>query len=196
MVVEGAAISVIVGGLTGGLGAGAAGAAALARISAQAPRFHALLTTLRLAGAANATRLRTVRDGLTTVRARVEKFARVPARNERGSVRLPGGGGGNRRLRPGGRAVPQVESTKLKNYIDHLFKGTTNPHRVGDGTTMDAIRHELLTGKDVHGRAHLVKGTEIMRGLQAWLRKNPAASRSDRQVAQSLLDELKEVLGR
>lgn len=97
MVVEGAAISVIVGGLTGGLGAGAAGAAAVARVSAQAPRFHALLTTLRLAGATNATRLRAARDGLATIRTRVEKFARVPARNERGSVRLPGGGGGVRK---------------------------------------------------------------------------------------------------
>lgn len=91
MVVEGAVISAIVGGITGGLGAGAAGSAALARISAQAPRFHALLVGLRATGASTAGRLRSAGDGLRTVRARVEKFARVPVRSERGEMRLPGG---------------------------------------------------------------------------------------------------------
>lgn len=91
MVVEGAVISAIVGGITGGLGAGAAGSAALARIGAQAPRFHALLVGLRATGTATAGRLRTAGDGLRTVRARVEKFARVPARGERGEMKLPGG---------------------------------------------------------------------------------------------------------
>ena len=94
MVVEGVAISAIVGGITGGLGAGAAGSAALARISAQAPRFHALLVGLRATGTATAGRLRTAREGLGVVRTRVEKFARVPVRNERGSMRVPGGGVG------------------------------------------------------------------------------------------------------
>lgn len=90
MVVEGVAISAIVGGLTGGFGAGAAGSAALARIGAQAPRFHALLVGLRATGTATAGRLRAARDGLGVVRTRVEKFARVPARSERGEMRLPG----------------------------------------------------------------------------------------------------------
>ena len=96
MVVEGVVISAIVGGITGGLGAGAAGSATLARIGAQVPRFHALLVTLRATCSASATRLRTARDGLGVVRTRVEKFARVPARNERGSMRLPGGWSGSR----------------------------------------------------------------------------------------------------
>lgn len=91
MVVEGAVISAVVAGITGGLGAGAAGTAALARISAQAPRFHALLTGLRATGSATAGRLRTARDGLGVVRTRAEKFARVRVRDERGEMRLPGG---------------------------------------------------------------------------------------------------------
>lgn len=91
MVVEGAAISIIVGGITGGLGAGAAGSAALARISAQAPRFHALLVGLRATGTAAASRLRGVREGLHVVRDRVGRFARVRVRDERGEMRLPGG---------------------------------------------------------------------------------------------------------
>ena len=96
MIVEGAAISLIVGGLTGGLAAGAAGTAAIARITAQAPRFHALLTTLRITGTTSATRLRTAREGLGVARSRFETFARVRVRNERGEIRLPGVSGGGR----------------------------------------------------------------------------------------------------
>lgn len=97
MVVEGAVISAVVGGITGGIGAGAAGSAVLARIGAQAPRFHALLAGLSATSTATAGRLRTARDGLHTIRTRVEKFARVPARNERGSMKVPGGWGGSRK---------------------------------------------------------------------------------------------------
>ena len=85
MVVEGATISFIVGGLTGGLGAGAAGSAALARISAQAPRFHALLVGLRATGAATAGRLRTAKDGLRAVRTRVGEV-RARAGAERAGI--------------------------------------------------------------------------------------------------------------
>lgn len=96
MIVEGAAISLIVGGLTGGLAAGAAGTAAIARITAQAPRFHALLTTLRITGTTSASRLRSAREGLGVARSRFETFARVRVRNERGEIRLPGVSGGGR----------------------------------------------------------------------------------------------------
>ena len=97
MVVEGAVVSAIIGGVTGGLGAGAAGSAAVARIASQAPRFHALLVALRATGTATAGRIRSAREGLDVVRTRVEKFARVPVRDERGSVRLPGAWGGARK---------------------------------------------------------------------------------------------------
>ena len=125
MVVEGAVISAIVGGITGGLGAGAAGSAALARIGAQAPRFHALLVGLRATGTATAGRLRTAGDGLRTVRTRVEKFARVPARSERGSMKVPGGWGGARK--PGWLSEHEVppSHTLAKHVgqtIDDLLK--------------------------------------------------------------------------
>lgn len=120
MVVEGAVISAIVGGITGGLGAGAAGSAALARISAQAPRFHALLVGLRATGASTAGRLRSAGDGLRTVRARVEKFARVPARSERGEMRLPGGWGGARK--PGWLSEHEVPpSHTLAKHVDQTI---------------------------------------------------------------------------
>lgn len=97
MIVEGAAISVIVTGLTGGLGGAASVTAAAARVRSQAPRFYALLTTLRAGVATGAARLERVRDDLTVVRARAAKFMRVPARDEVGSMKHPASWLGPRR---------------------------------------------------------------------------------------------------
>lgn len=89
MIVEGAAVSAIVTGLTGGLAGGAALGAAAARVRAQAPRFYALLTALRAGATTAATRLDRAVDELVVIRSRVEKFVRVPARGERGSMKHP-----------------------------------------------------------------------------------------------------------
>jgi hypothetical protein len=83
----------------------------------------------------------------------------------------------------------------LQNIINDLFKGTTNPGRIGNGTTMDAIRHESATGEKVGGVFHSQKGADYARGLQNWLRANPDAPYRDRVAAQSILDELRSVLG-
>lgn len=90
--------------------------------------------------------------------------------------------------------TPQVGSQGLQNHIDALYKGTTNPNRVGNGTTMDAIRNELATGVPTPGRMHSIKGQERLNGLNKWLRRNPDAPYNDRLVAQSLADELSLVL--
>jgi hypothetical protein len=90
--------------------------------------------------------------------------------------------------------TPQVESVKLQNLVNNLYKGTTNPNRVGNGTTMDAIRHELVTSTPVGNRFHSTKGQETLRGLENWMRRNPDALYHDRLVAQSLADELTAVL--
>lgn len=90
--------------------------------------------------------------------------------------------------------TPVVESTKLQNIVNNLYKGTTNPNRLGNGTTMDAIRSEIATGAPTGGRMHLTKGQESLRGLDNWLAKNPDAPYYDRLVGQSLADELRGVL--
>lgn len=92
-------------------------------------------------------------------------------------------------------ATPKVSNPKLQNMINDLYKGTTNPGRVGNGTTADAIRHEVATGKPVFGRFHSVKGANYARGLENWLRLNPNASYQDRLVAQSVLNDLRSALG-
>lgn len=92
-------------------------------------------------------------------------------------------------------ATPKVGNPKLQNIINDLYRGTTNPNRVGTGTTADAIRHELATGQAVGGRFHIQKGTEYARALENWLRANPNAPYRDRVVAQSVLDDLRSALG-
>ena len=38
---------------------------------------------------------------------------------------------------------PQAVDTKLSNLIDNVYKGASNPNRVGDGSLADAVRYEL-----------------------------------------------------
>ena len=91
-------------------------------------------------------------------------------------------------------SVPQVSNSKLKNYVDNLYKGAKGPNPIGTGSTADAVRNELRTGLPTHGRFHSQKAQETITGLTNWLRNNPNASHHDRLVAQSLLDDLKAAL--
>jgi hypothetical protein len=92
--------------------------------------------------------------------------------------------------------TPRVGSAKLQNIIDDLYKGTTNPGRVGTGTTADAIRFELRTGEQVFGRSHVQKGEDYVRGIENWLKRNPDADYYDRLVGRSVADDLLDALGR
>ncbi|MDR7252309.1 hypothetical protein J2X46_001285 [Nocardioides sp. BE266] len=140
MVVEGAVISAVVGGLTGGLGGSATAAAAAARVRAQAPRFHALLVGLRATIATGSARLRSARDALRSLRARFDRFAKVAVRDERGSMRNPGGWWGPRYTRVR-RTIDDPElfdpedlrgmnPAELRRMLDHWG---VEPSRTGDG---------------------------------------------------------------
>lgn len=140
MVVEGAAISAVIAGLTGPLGGSAAAAAAAARVRAQAPRFHALLVALRTSVATSTARLRTARDSLRALRTKLDRYARVAARDERGSMRLPGGWWGPRYTRVR-RTIDDPElfdpedlrgmnPAELRRMLDHWG---VEPTRSGEG---------------------------------------------------------------
>lgn len=86
---------------------------------------------------------------------------------------------------------PAVDVPKLGNIVNDLYKGTTNPNRVGTGTTADAIRNDVAIGQPAAGRFHGQKGWEYERALRNFLLRNPSASYRDRLVAQSLVDELR-----
>jgi hypothetical protein len=89
--------------------------------------------------------------------------------------------------------TPVVSNTKLQNIVNDLYKGTTNPGRVGTGTTADAVRNELATGLATGGKFHSEKAQIYINGLNKVLKQDLTAS--DRLVAQSLLDDLTNALG-
>jgi len=122
-----------------------------------------------------------------------------------GSVPTPssggrGGGGGGGQSSQGipqapPRPKPQVRHWRLRRIVDDLWKGTTNPNRVGDGTTMDAVRNEIRTNVPTHGRFHSNKAREAINALDNWLRRyGPEATRTDRLWARQLRQELQRAL--
>lgn len=113
-----------------------------------------------------------------------------------------GGGGGG-----GGRSVPDIPQQppapkppvrhwRLRNIVDNLWHGSTRPNRVGNGTTMDAVRNELLTGRPTNGVFHSDKARQAVQALDRWIRQyGPEASRADRLQAHRLRAELLKALG-
>jgi hypothetical protein len=90
---------------------------------------------------------------------------------------------------------PVVENERLQNIVNDLYTGTTNPSRVGTGTTADAVRNELETGSPTGGSFHSIKATDYSNGL-ANLLKSGNLNSHDSLVAQSLLDDLQSSLGK
>jgi hypothetical protein len=66
--------------------------------------------------------------------------------------------------------TPVVSNTKLQNIVNDLYKGTTNPGRVGTGTTADAVRNELVTGLATGGKFHSEKAQIYINGLNKVLK--------------------------
>ena len=88
---------------------------------------------------------------------------------------------------------PSVESPKLNNIVQNLYKGVDNAERTGNGTTMDAVRSELTTGRPVGGTFHSIKALESANGLRNLLLRGGLSARNSR-VANSLLDEIRGIL--
>ena len=74
--------------VTAGAGAAVSLGSVSARVAAQAPRFAAILAALRATAASIAASARTTHTTVQLHRARLERFLRVPARNERGALAL------------------------------------------------------------------------------------------------------------
>lgn len=88
---------------------------------------------------------------------------------------------------------PDVTDPKLQNVVDDLYKGTTNPGRVGTGTTADAVRAEFESGQATAGKFHFQKAEQYSNALRSLLKKGNLGAQ-DRLVAQSLLDVLQNAL--
>ena len=87
-VIEGVVIGAALTAVTIGAGAAVALGSIAARVAAQSPRFAAVLAALRATTAAIAGSVRGTHATVQLHRARLERFLRVPARNERGALAL------------------------------------------------------------------------------------------------------------
>jgi hypothetical protein len=90
--------------------------------------------------------------------------------------------------------MPVVADGKLQDIIKNLYKGTGNPKRTGDGTTMDAVRNELLTGRRTHWTRHIQKAEQTKRDLANWVERHPDASARDIRIARALMKRLTNAL--
>lgn len=91
-------------------------------------------------------------------------------------------------------ATPGVDNSSLQNIVNDLYKGTTNPYRIGNGTTADAVRAEEETGQPTGGVFHTMKAEQYSTALTKLLQSGNL-SVGDSLVAQSLLNDLRNALG-
>lgn len=81
---------------------------------------------------------------------------------------------------------PQVADARMKNIVGDLFKPGA---KVGNGSTADAVRHELRTGELVGGRNHLTKARETLTRLRNHM-NDLEASPADKGTAKLLAEDL------
>ncbi len=83
---------------------------------------------------------------------------------------------------------------KLRNIVNNLWHKHDSPTRIGDGTTMSAVRNELRTGRPTGTKYHIGKAKQTAKDLGEWLRKNPGASKHNRNIAENLVRRLNNAL--
>lgn len=93
---------------------------------------------------------------------------------------------------------PEVSNSKLQNIVQDLYKGQGgegSSGTIGNGTTMDAVRNERVTGEPTYGKYHTEKLENYQRALEKRLRSGDLDSH-DKSVAQALIRDIKDALGK
>ena len=90
---------------------------------------------------------------------------------------------------------PIVSNQKLKNIVDDLYKGQNGPNKIGNGTTMDAVRNEIMTGEATHGKFHTKKLEDYLNALERRLRAGDLSSH-DKIVAKTLIEDINEIFNK
>lgn len=73
-----------------------------------------------------------------------------------------------------------------------MYKGQGGKNTVGNGTTMDAIRNELLTGLPTNGKFHMQKLKDYQNALQRRLRAGDLKD-YDASVVNALIEDINKV---
>ena len=81
---------------------------------------------------------------------------------------------------------------KLKSIIRELYR---NKPGVGDSGTADALRYEIQTGKLLSDKGHFQKATTRSTELTKYLSQDNLSTQ-DRQIGQSLLNNLKDAISK
>lgn len=81
-------------------------------------------------------------------------------------------------------------SPALDNIIRQLFRANA---RIGNGSSMDALRWERLTGQLLSPSGHVQKLLDYRMALLR-LYRNPFVSYSDRQIIKALLIDIQKAL--
>lgn len=81
---------------------------------------------------------------------------------------------------------PEVADGKMVNIVKQLFRDNA---KIGNGTTADAVRHELETGLRVGGKTHSDKAQLAIESLTRRL-TDPSVSQADKTIAKILKEDL------
>ncbi len=87
-----------------------------------------------------------------------------------------------------------TNDVRLSNIVQSLYKGFGSQRQIGSGSTADAIRNELITGKATEDIFHSIKGQQSINALNNWLREMPNAAASDKELAKKLIQDLSNAL--
>ena len=123
--------------------------------------------------------------------AEAKSAEKVLSSSQIGRVELQLEGAGNAATKFGSIPKPVVSDSKLQDIMNQLYRPNAS---IGNGSTADAIREQLSTGKLVGERDHIIKGQERVVNLTRWIQNNPNASPSDMKAAQDVLNDLQKAL--
>ena len=88
---------------------------------------------------------------------------------------------------------PQVTHKKLQNIVSDIYRGQDSEIVIGNGTTMDAVRHELRTGQKVGKKYHSTKAQRSINGLNNCLRSGKLGA-SEAKIAKAIIEDLQSAL--
>jgi hypothetical protein len=86
---------------------------------------------------------------------------------------------------------PSVSNERLRKAVDELYRPGA---KIGSGSTADAIRYELKSGRKIGGRSHIIKGRERLRQLERILTQENLSA-DDSATARTLAEDLRRALG-
>lgn len=167
MILEGAVISGLLAGISGGLAAFGGAGVVSAKIAAKAPKLQAIATVLVETAGVAASTVRTAGQGLSRRQTKLTKFARARAklRDERGSIAL--GGGASAASRDFFRSIDK------RGWLDaheHSKRGHTKARHIGK--TDDELRERFVKEKYLKESSTYVDQKTAERAISRAIRDN------------------------